>query len=109
MEKKEIGTMREKEFKDALQESREYLSDYICVSKDVIRAIQRHAKRYGIMPGICAWYLDWEDFCSDWCDQCGYTRTQARKLLHGGIGGISGFAKWKRNNPVYIVRGENYE
>lgn len=31
MEKKEIGTMREKEFKDALQESREYLSDYICV------------------------------------------------------------------------------
>lgn len=28
MEKKEIGTMREKEFKDALQESREYLSDY---------------------------------------------------------------------------------
>lgn len=51
MEKKEIGTMREKEFKDALQESREYLSDYICVSKDVIRAIQRHAKRYGIMPG----------------------------------------------------------
>lgn len=78
MEKKEIGTMREKEFKDALQESREYLSDYICVSKDVIRAIQRHAKRYGIMPGICAWYLDWEDFCSDWCDQCGYTRTQAR-------------------------------
>lgn len=62
MEKKEIGTMREKEFKDALQESREYLSDYICVSKDVIRAIQRHAKRYGIMPGICAWYLDWEDF-----------------------------------------------
>ena len=48
MEKKEIGTMREKEFKDALQESREYLSDYICVSKDVIRAIQRHAKRYGL-------------------------------------------------------------
>ena len=86
MDKKEIGTMREKEFKDALQESREYLSDYICISKDVIRANKRHAKRYGIMPGICAWYLDWEDFCSDWCDQCGYTRTQARKLLHGGIG-----------------------
>ena len=31
-------------------------------------------------------YSDWEDFCSDWCDGCGYTRTEARKLYHGGIG-----------------------
>ncbi len=32
-------------------------------------------------------YSDWEDFCSDWCNEnIGYTRTQARKLLHGGKG-----------------------
>ena len=106
MEKKEIGTMREKEFKDALQESIEYLSDYICVSKDVIRAIQRHAKRYGIMPGICAWYLDWEDFCSDWCDQCGYTRTQARKLLHGGIGEFQVLPMETESSGIHCKRGK---
>ena len=39
-----------------------------------------------IKAEICAWYSDWEDFCSDWCDDCGYTMTEARKLYHGGIG-----------------------
>ncbi len=23
---------------------------------------------------------------ADWCDDCGYTRTQARKIYHGGKG-----------------------
>lgn len=35
---------------------------------------------------ICAWYQDWEDFCSDWCGHLGYTRTEARKLLNGKKG-----------------------
>ena len=25
-------------------------------------------------------------FCSDWCNEYGYTRTEARKIYHGGIG-----------------------
>lgn len=48
--------------------------------------IEAHAARYHIKAEICAWYSDWEDFCSDWCDICGYSRTEARKLYHGGIG-----------------------
>lgn len=48
--------------------------------------IEAHAARYHIKAEICAWYSDWEDFCSDWCDICGYSRTEARKIYHGGIG-----------------------
>ena len=34
---------------------------------------------------ICAHYTDMEDFFSDWT-ALGYSRTEARKLMHGGIG-----------------------
>lgn len=64
-----------------------YLNQYINVTKEIEGKIEKHAERYGIEAAICAWYEDWEDFCSDWCSEnIGYTRTQARKLLHGGIG-----------------------
>ena len=64
----------------------DYLSKYIKLTETIKQKIERHARRYNIKAEICAWYLDWEDFCSDWCDDCGYTRTAARKLLHGGNG-----------------------
>lgn len=89
-------------FLKALQESKEYLSNYISVEKDIIKAILRHANHYDISPNICAWYLDWEDFCSDWCDQSGYTRTQARKLLHGGIGEFQ-FLPGKKGIIRYVI------
>lgn len=63
-----------------------YLTQYINLTKEIEQKIEKHAKRYGIKAEICAYYEDWEDFCSDWCDFCGYTRTEARKLLHGGKG-----------------------
>lgn len=68
------------------KENIDYLSRYTNVTEEIRRKIERHAKRYGIKAEICAWYEDWEDFCSDWCDDIGYNRTEARKLLHGGIG-----------------------
>lgn len=63
-----------------------YLNRYINVTDELKQKINRHAKRYGISSEICAWYANWEDFCSDWCKDHGYTRTEARKLLHGGKG-----------------------
>ncbi len=63
-----------------------YLSNYINLTEGIKSKIEKHAKRYGIKEEICAWYEDWEDFCSDWCDEIGYTKTEARKLLHGGVG-----------------------
>lgn len=63
-----------------------YLGMYIKVDKEVMDALEKHYKRYPEYSEVCAWYRDWEDFCSDWCDEIGYTRTQARKLLHGGKG-----------------------
>lgn len=68
------------------KESLDYLRQYIKITDMIKDKISAHAKRYGINARICAWYADWEDFCSDWCDQCGYTRTEARKLYHGGKG-----------------------
>lgn len=68
------------------QKSIKYLSGYITVTDDLKKKIKKHAARYNIVPAICAWYSDWEDFCSDWCDNLGYTKTEARKILHGGIG-----------------------
>ena len=57
----------------------------IKLTEDMITKIERHMNRYGLYR-ICAYYEDWEDFCSDWCDQIGYTRTEARQRLHGGEG-----------------------
>lgn len=64
----------------------DYLKEYIYLTEEIKHKIENHAKRYNIKAEVCAWYSDWEDFCSDWCDDLGYTRTEARKLLHGGIG-----------------------
>lgn len=68
------------------KDSIDYLSKYIQVTDELKAKIITHANRYKIFPKVCAWYADWEDFCSDWCDKCGYTRTEARKLYHGGVG-----------------------
>jgi len=58
------------------------------------KKIIAHCNRYGIYPEICAYYYDWEDFCSDWCDEIGYTRTEAREKLHGGNGEFMIFKGW---------------
>lgn len=68
------------------KKSEEYLRQYIKLTDTIKQKIEAHAARYHIKAEICAWYSDWEDFCSDWCDICGYSRTEVRKLYHGGIG-----------------------
>lgn len=67
-------------------ESKIYIENYIGKLNEIdLKKINRHCKRFNT-NSICAWYSDWEDFCSDWCHEIGYTRTQARELLHGGKG-----------------------
>lgn len=61
------------------------------------KSLIKHCNRYEISPRIIAWYDGWEDFCSDWCE-IGYTRTQAREKLHGGLG------EFKKFNNGEIVR-----
>ena len=67
------------------EDSRKYLSRYIELTDDILLAIGKHAMRYQIPCEICAHYTDMEDFFSDWCS-IGYSRTEARKLMHGGHG-----------------------
>lgn len=62
-----------------------YLSQYIELSDKTVLAIGKHAMRYALHTDICAYYKDMEDFFSDWCS-IGYSRTEARKLMHGGHG-----------------------
>lgn len=71
---------------EKFKKSIEYLEGYAEVTEEVKSKLKAHIKRYNLTDEICAWYADWEDFCSDWCDDNGYTRTQARSLLHGGKG-----------------------
>ena len=67
------------------EDSRKYLSRYIELTDDILLAIGKHAMRFQIPCEICAHYTDMEDFFSDWT-ALGYSRTEARKLMHGGIG-----------------------
>ena len=53
------------------KKSEEYLSQYIKLTDKIKQKIESHANIYNIKAEICAWYSDWEDFCSDWCDECG--------------------------------------
>lgn len=66
----------------------EYLENMsnLKVNEELKKKIEKHMKRFNLYNGICAYYYDWNDFCTDWCDDIGYTRTEAKKLLHGGIG-----------------------
>ena len=69
------------------RDSINYLNGYIKATEEIKQKIEKHAKRYGIKAEICAWYQNWKDFCSDWCSEnIGYTKAEARRLLHGGIG-----------------------
>ena len=83
------------------KKSEEYLRQYIKLTDTIKQKIEAHAARYHIKAEICAWYSDWEDFCSDWCDICGYSRTEARKLYHGGIGE---FMKLPRSYERFLQR-----
>ena len=71
------------------EDSRKYLSRYIELTDDILLSIGKHAMRFQIPCEICAHYTDMEDFFSDWT-ALGYSRTEARKLMHGGIGDIRG-------------------
>jgi hypothetical protein len=63
------------------------------ITEEQSEALIRHCNRYDIKPEICAWYDDLEDYFSDWCSESiGYTRTEARKLLHGGKGEFKTFS-----------------
>ena len=72
-------------------ESVDYISKYMEVTDEHIDAIIRHCSKYNLKPKVCAWYKDIDDFYSDWCDGCGYTRTQAREIYHGGNGEFQTF------------------
>lgn len=95
------------------KKSEEYLRQYIKLTDNLKQKIEAHAARYHIKAEICAWYSDWEDFCSDWCDICGYSRTEARKLYHGGIGKFmklpegNGIVRFAIQSSQNIKKGEN--
>lgn len=47
------------------KKSEEYLRQYIKLTDNLKQKIEAHVARYHIKAEICAWYSDWEDFCSD--------------------------------------------
>ena len=67
------------------EQSRKYLSQYLLLTDKILLAIGKHAMRYALHSDICAYYYNLEDFFSDWTG-IGYTRTEARAMLHGKKG-----------------------
>ena len=70
-----------------------YLEQYMDFDNDYeyyLWAINNHCTKYHLAPIVCAWYENLEDFFSDWC-AIGYTRTEARKILHCGKGEFQTF------------------
>lgn len=61
-----------------------YPGMYPDLDDDKIEIILKHCDYHKIEPDICAYYEDWEDFCSDWCDYIGLTEEEAREKLNGG-------------------------
>lgn len=49
-----------------------------------VRTILKHCDKHGIESNICAYYEDWDDFCSDWVDHVGYTTQEAKSKLQDG-------------------------
>lgn len=81
----------------------QYPDNYPKLEEKQIKSILRHCNRWGIKPVICAYYDDWQDFCSDWCDNIGLTKTEARELLYGAYRDKSEFLK---TNTGLIYRFE---
>ena len=74
------------------KQSIKYLSQYMKITDEIKNKITKHCRRYGISEEVCAFYSDIEDFYSDWCDNLGYTRTEAKQIHHGGIGEFQTFS-----------------
>ena len=63
----------------------EDIDDYLDrLTEDQAKLLVRHCNRYGIKPIICAWYDDLDDFFEDWCDQVGFSESEARQRLKEG-------------------------
>lgn len=63
-----------------------YLSHFKDYSENDDICLKRHRKRYNLTDPIIAYYRTWDDFVEDWCDNTGFTNSEARKMLHGGKG-----------------------
>ena len=74
------------------ESSMKYLKGYMNVIDEHISKIYKHCEKYNIEPEVCAYYSNWNDFCSDWCDDIGMTRTEAKEIYHGGKGEFLTFA-----------------
>lgn len=56
---------RKEEFCNMNKHGKEYLNKHIFITAAIEKKIIAHAKRYNISGDICAYYYDWEDFCSE--------------------------------------------
>jgi len=62
----------------------------------------KHCNKYNIKPIICAWYNDLEDFYSDWVDNIGYSKSEAKeKLIMSNNKGE--FKRFKNGSIVRLV------
>jgi len=73
------------------------------LSDEQKKLVLRHCNRYDIDPVICAWYDDKNDFYSDWCDEIGYSKSDANDLLSNKNGNEGEFKKFKDGQIIRFV------
>lgn len=61
-----------------------------------------HCNKHGINPEICAWYDNMEDFYSDWVNEVGYLKADAKNLLVVNDGGE--FKKFRNGSIIRLVK-----
>lgn len=77
-----------------LEEVVNYPSWYPKLDEDKMHHIIEHCEKYNLEPDICAYYKDWNDFCSDWCDGLGFTENEAKEMLYSNTGEFLIFENW---------------
>lgn len=56
------------------------------MSVNIIEEMEQHTTNHDIEPCVIAYYRNYEDFRHEWCDQLGYSESEADEILKSDSG-----------------------
>lgn len=63
-----------------------YLAAIVGMNTHIIEEMEQHTTSHDIEPYVTAYYKDYEDFRHEWCNQLGYSESEASKILNADSG-----------------------
>ena len=64
----------------------QYLAAIVGMNTHIIEEMEQHTTSHDIEPYVTAYYKDYEDFRHEWCNQLGYSESEASKILNADSG-----------------------